>query len=122
MGKKIFIDEYGDTLLFQYAPDKNYPVKLKVTILGFGFALDDRAKQTSIAKLRAQFVPKYNEENVCDVSLIKMGATHAEQARMRPKSVELYLGNYSPQPNHKFFIESKEEIVRSYVYLDVEEL
>lgn len=122
MGKKYFLDSFSDTLLFKFYPESSYPVDLKICVLGFGFVLKDRSKKSSIAKLRALFLPPNNDENVCDVALIKMGAAHAEQNRLRGKNVEMNLQNSSHKLEHRFFIESDEEIERSYVFLDIEEL
>ena len=123
MGKVIIFTSENENADLQYFPDNQYPLDLKIAILGFGMTFENRADKASLAKLKASFF-KDSVENLCDITTVKPHSHQAEQERIRPAVITLHLSSSYDLRQKYFYIESDSDRkpVRFYVRCEITEV
>ena len=92
MGKVIILTSETENADLIYFPDNQYPLDLKISVLGFGVTFGKRMERASLAKLKASFY-KDSVENICDITTVNTYTCQAEQDRTRPMEITLHLSS-----------------------------
>ena len=124
MGKVIILTSETEKADLIYFPDNQYPLDLKISVLGFGVTFDRRMDKASLVKLKASFYED-SIENICDITTVKPYTCQAEQDRTRPMVTTLHLSSSYDLRRKYFYIDTdldKTLISHFYVRLEINEV